>query len=84
VGVFRARSLATKVSAETIAADRLTEIRQQTFQVRRLPFLSLYQPGDRLEVDYHSALLSTEWLITGWKEVPGMRGMFVEIHAQST
>jgi hypothetical protein len=73
--------MAEKDRGEAVLADRDTERRGKTFRVRSQPFLGIYREGDRMVEEERTDIPETVWKVTGWTEVNGSRGMYVDVSA---
>jgi len=82
-GRCRARGMAPRDRGQAEIADRETERRGKIFRVRSQPFLGFYQPGDRLVEEVRTDLAETVWKVTGWTEVDGTNGMYLDIAADT-
>ena len=82
VGVCFARRLRSKATAEEVIADRETEGQSAVFRARTRPFVGWYRDGDRLVEPSRNGLPEVIWRITGWTEVEGSNGMFVDVTAK--
>lgn len=81
VGGCFSRRMADRARPEEVIADRKTERRTATFRVRSRPFIDWYRDGDRLVEDARQGFPETIWDITGWAEVEGTQGMYVDVKA---
>ncbi|MDB6078744.1 MAG: hypothetical protein JWO82_2491 [Akkermansiaceae bacterium] len=80
---FRARRMVPKAQQESQAGDRPNERTTMSFRVRSQPFITLYQAGDRVRELARTDFPETIWEITGWAEVEGTSGMYVDISCAS-
>lgn len=79
VGSFRGRKMKPKIWPEKPGGDRMNERTTFTYQVRSRPFVTLYQPGDRLQAQARTDFPVETWEIVGWGEIDGTSGMYVEV-----
>lgn len=77
--VLRGRRMKPKAQQDEMVADREREGQQAVFRVRSQPFLSLYQDGDRLVETAGRMMPAGVWEISGWAEVDGTAGMYVDV-----
>ena len=83
IGGCFARRLRSKATAEEVLADRETEGQSAMFRVRTRPFIGWYRDGDRLVEAARNGLPEVAWRITGWTEVEGSNGMYVDVAVES-
>jgi head-tail adaptor len=81
VGRCQARGMTPRDRGEAVVAERPTERRGKIFRVRSRPFLTFYQPGDRLVEEARADFPPQTWEIEGWTEVEKTAGMYVDISA---
>lgn len=81
IGRCRARGMTPKDRGEVEAGDRDTERRGKIFRVRCQPFLGFYAAGDRLVEEERTGIPEQVWKVTGWTEVDGSNGMYLDVTA---
>lgn len=74
-----ARRMRPAAETESQTGDRRTEGRTVVFRVRNQPFLSLYAAGHRVRELARDGAPENVWDATGWREVDGTRGMYVDL-----
>lgn len=83
VGGCFARRVRSKATAEVVIADRDMEGQSAVFRVRTRPFIGWYRDGDRLVEIARNGLPEIFWKITGWTEVEGSNGMYVDVAVET-
>lgn len=79
----RRKPVKSRAKMEEVIANRDTERRTMVFQLRARPFITLYQAGDRLLELARKDFPEEVWKITGWSEIEGTNGMYVEVGAEA-
>lgn len=82
VGDYAARRkpISSRSRNELTVADRDPEMQRMVFQRGSRPFCTIYRDGDRLVELKPSDFPETVWAITGWNELEGSKGMYVEVN----
>ena len=79
VGACFARRMKDRAKAAEVISDRDNEASTAVFRVRTRPFIGWYRDGDRMVELARHGFPETPWKITGWAEVEGSYGMYVDI-----
>lgn len=78
---FRARRVTNRAAKETDEAGRLRDFQISRFQIRKAEWLEHFQDGDHLVETLGSNDVIT-WQVRTWHEIPGTRGLWVEVQAE--